>query len=139
MSAQTRLAFMESVGIECAAWPHLYWKISMCETYIRSQDKRLLQRADKPDEDESCRGRRESCLLGVPTQKHGSLQSSCHASLGMARSTSWSCSCTTYGCTAAWTSVYAVSRNIHACEIPIFCRLLNLYSSASRDIMVIQG
>ncbi|CAE7700334.1 unnamed protein product [Symbiodinium sp. CCMP2592] len=44
---------MESVGIECAAWPHLYWKISMCETYSGSQDKRQLYRADKPDEDES--------------------------------------------------------------------------------------
>ena len=46
------LAFMESVGIECAAWPHLYWATTMCETYARSQDRRRLRSAGKPDEAE---------------------------------------------------------------------------------------
>ena len=53
VSAKMLLLFMETVGIECAVWPHLYWKTSICKIYIRSQDMRRLQRADKPDEDES--------------------------------------------------------------------------------------
>ena len=36
--------FLETVGLECAVWPHLYWRTDMCETYVRSQDKRRLQR-----------------------------------------------------------------------------------------------
>ena len=39
--------FLETVGLECALWPHLYWTTSMCETYVRSQDKRRLQRLGK--------------------------------------------------------------------------------------------
>lgn len=30
--------FLETVGLECAIWPHLYWRRDMCETYVRSQD-----------------------------------------------------------------------------------------------------
>ena len=29
--------FLETVGLECAIWPHLYWRRDMCETYVRSQ------------------------------------------------------------------------------------------------------
>ena len=36
--------FIETVGIECALWPHLYWCVEMTETYVRSQDARRLQR-----------------------------------------------------------------------------------------------
>ena len=36
--------FMETVGLECALWPHLYWCTEMCETYVRSQDSRRLAR-----------------------------------------------------------------------------------------------
>ena len=36
--------FLETVGLECAVWPHLYWRTDMCETYVRSQDKRRLQK-----------------------------------------------------------------------------------------------
>ena len=32
--------FLETVGLECALWPHLYWRTDMCESYIRSQDSR---------------------------------------------------------------------------------------------------
>ncbi|CAE7455077.1 unnamed protein product, partial [Symbiodinium pilosum] len=40
--------FMETVGLECAVWPHLYWCTEMCETYVRSQDLRRLARAEAP-------------------------------------------------------------------------------------------
>eukprot|EP00971_Amphidinium_carterae_P206542 4098266-Amphidinium_carterae.1 len=36
---------MEHVGLENAVWPHLYWNVQMCESFIRSQDKRRLDRA----------------------------------------------------------------------------------------------
>eukprot|EP00973_Karenia_brevis_P063583 8836086-Karenia_brevis.AAC.1 len=36
--------FIETVGIECCNWPHLYWRTDMCETYVRSMDSRRLQR-----------------------------------------------------------------------------------------------
>ncbi|CAE7607678.1 Pif1 [Symbiodinium sp. CCMP2592] len=39
------LRFMETVGLECAVWPHLYWCRSMCETFVRSSDRRRLDRA----------------------------------------------------------------------------------------------
>ena len=37
--------FMERVGIECAAWPHLYWTTGMCETFVRSEDIRCKTRS----------------------------------------------------------------------------------------------
>ena len=37
--------FMERVGIECAAWPHLYWTTAMCETFVRSEDIRRKTRS----------------------------------------------------------------------------------------------
>ena len=36
--------FMEWVGLENAVWPHLYWTVQMCESYVRSQDTRRLHR-----------------------------------------------------------------------------------------------
>ena len=41
------IRFMETVGLECAVWPHLYWDTEMTETKIRSQDFRRLLRAKK--------------------------------------------------------------------------------------------
>lgn len=43
------LRFMETVGLECAIWPHLYWSTAMTETWVRSQDARRLarRRADR--------------------------------------------------------------------------------------------
>ena len=38
------LRFMETVGLECAVWPHLYWKTEMTETWTRSQDVRRKAR-----------------------------------------------------------------------------------------------
>ena len=38
------LRFMETVGLECAIWPHLYWSTAMTETWVRSQDARRLAR-----------------------------------------------------------------------------------------------
>eukprot|EP00439_Symbiodinium_sp_Y106_P010568 s10606_g1.t1 len=48
------LRFMETVGIECAAWPHLYWKTTMTETFVRSQDSRRMKRTaiDQSDSEE---------------------------------------------------------------------------------------
>ena len=36
---------LEEEGIECAVWPHLYPRTKMCETYVRKQDVRRLERA----------------------------------------------------------------------------------------------
>ena len=36
---------LEEEGIECAVWPHLYPRTNMCETYVRKQDARRLERA----------------------------------------------------------------------------------------------
>ena len=41
------LRFMETVGLECAIWPHLYWDRTMTETYVRSQDARRQARNRK--------------------------------------------------------------------------------------------
>ena len=38
------LRFMETAGLECAVWPHLYWKTEMTETWVRSQDVRRQAR-----------------------------------------------------------------------------------------------
>ena len=38
------LRFMETVGLECAVWPHLYWDTQMTETFVRSQDARRQAR-----------------------------------------------------------------------------------------------
>ena len=35
------LHFIEEVGLETALWPHLYWKVQMCESYERITDNRL--------------------------------------------------------------------------------------------------
>ena len=48
--------FIETAGLECALWPHLYWNKKMTETYVRSQDARRLNRRrqtmDADEEDE---------------------------------------------------------------------------------------
>jgi hypothetical protein len=36
--------FLETVGLECAVWPHLYPTVGMTETFVRSQDARRLAR-----------------------------------------------------------------------------------------------
>ena len=36
---------LEEGGIECAVWPHLYPRTKMCETYVRRQDARRLERS----------------------------------------------------------------------------------------------
>ncbi|CAK0887260.1 unnamed protein product, partial [Prorocentrum cordatum] len=36
--------FIEQVGLECAIWPHLYWKKKMCESYERYTDERREER-----------------------------------------------------------------------------------------------
>ena len=50
------LRFMETIGLECAIWPHLYWDTAMTETWVRSRDARRLarRRADQqaPQEDD---------------------------------------------------------------------------------------
>ena len=34
------IQFIETVCLECAVWPHLYWKADMCETFERITDSR---------------------------------------------------------------------------------------------------
>ena len=36
------LRFLEEQGLECAAWPHLYWHRNLCETTVRATDERRL-------------------------------------------------------------------------------------------------
>ena len=38
------LYIIEEVGLECALWPHLYWRTEMCETWERATDERRLTR-----------------------------------------------------------------------------------------------
>ena len=47
------LRFMETVGLECAIWPHLYWKTDMTETWARSQDIRRQARAQKKHQEQA--------------------------------------------------------------------------------------
>ena len=49
------LRLMETVGLECAIWPHLYWDRQMTETWVHSQDARRQARcrdAQRPQEEE---------------------------------------------------------------------------------------
>ena len=39
--------FIEEPGLECAVWPHLYWKRSMCESVERFTDERRLARTGR--------------------------------------------------------------------------------------------
>ena len=41
--AKRPLHFIEEAGLETALWPHLYWKITMCESFERLNDRRLQQ------------------------------------------------------------------------------------------------
>lgn len=43
-AAKRSLHFIEELGLECAVWPNLYWKTSMCETHERYTNKRRLER-----------------------------------------------------------------------------------------------
>eukprot|EP00973_Karenia_brevis_P079611 11045214-Karenia_brevis.AAC.2 len=45
------MRFIETVGLECCIWPHLYWRTDMCETYVRSMDSRRLARSKKRKRD----------------------------------------------------------------------------------------
>ena len=48
--ARLPVSFLETVGLECALWPDLYWCTSMTETYARSQDARRLRRTENSEE-----------------------------------------------------------------------------------------
>ena len=48
-----QLGFIETVGIECAIWPHLYWATEMCETAVRAKDVRRAKRPKDRDETSS--------------------------------------------------------------------------------------
>ena len=42
--------FIEEVGLECAVWPHLYWRTDMCESHARSMhDGRLAQPGNREE------------------------------------------------------------------------------------------
>ena len=40
-------SFVEEVGLECALWPHLYWRTDMCESHERSTDCRRVERKSR--------------------------------------------------------------------------------------------
>ena len=58
--------FLETVGLECALWPHLYWRTDMTETYVRHSDARRARRLpahpawDELEEEDPAAGRRHS-------------------------------------------------------------------------------
>ena len=41
--------FIETVGLECSLWPHLYWRTDMTETHTRSMDVRRRKRRPRKD------------------------------------------------------------------------------------------
>jgi hypothetical protein len=41
------LNFIERLGLECAAWPHLFWETSMCFSWERATDARRIARRQK--------------------------------------------------------------------------------------------
>jgi hypothetical protein len=43
-ACKMRIQTLETVGIECAVWPHLYPYTAWCETFIRKQDARRVKR-----------------------------------------------------------------------------------------------
>ena len=43
--------FIESFGLECCLWPHLYWCTSMCETSVRHNDARRVHRQRRHGDD----------------------------------------------------------------------------------------
>ena len=47
------LNYVETVGLENAIWPHLYWTTEMCETYVRSIDERRQERKASDSEEDS--------------------------------------------------------------------------------------
>ena len=47
------LRFIESVGVECAVWPHLYWSVAMCETKVRDADSRAAKEQGLVDDSNS--------------------------------------------------------------------------------------
>ena len=57
-AAKRPLHFIEELGLECAVWPALYWKTSMCETHERYTDARRLER--ETDLEEGADGQRHS-------------------------------------------------------------------------------
>ena len=76
--------FIETTGLECALWPHLYWTTSMAETYVRSRDARRLQRRrreasddeDEQDDDaeiEQAAGRRQSAKASFLAKAHSAV------------------------------------------------------------------
>ena len=74
--------FMETVGLECAIWPYLYWETTMCESWVRSQDKRRLNRkkqafADDPSSDESDPDSEDE---EAPVKNSSSANEGCHQS-----------------------------------------------------------
>ena len=79
VSPRMPLQFMETIGIECAAWPHLYWETRMCETYVRSRDKRRLDRAQEDDNDNDAEDMDDT--PGLTTERRQSSKASYFAKL----------------------------------------------------------
>ena len=47
--------FLETPGIECALWPHLFWKLEMCLTAVRAKSPTRMARAKRSTLEEALR------------------------------------------------------------------------------------
>ncbi|CAE7601714.1 unnamed protein product [Symbiodinium sp. CCMP2592] len=60
--------FIETAGLECALWPHLYWTVAMTETYVRSQDARRLKRRRQHDDNDEEMDEMDTAFSGSTRQ-----------------------------------------------------------------------
>ena len=109
--ARLPVSFLQTVGLECALWPDLYWCTSMTETYARSQDARRLRRTENSEES------RQSDDEGGQDAETVQTQQLCVA-----------------GLSAAWSAVYIVTvspchvvlPDVSSCGDCLCCKKLHL-------------
>ena len=78
--------FIETLGLKCALWPHLYWSVVMTDTYVRSQNARRLQRCrqstgEDHSEDEDGQELHATETAGTRQSAKASYLAKAHASL----------------------------------------------------------
>ena len=66
--------FMESVGLECACWPDLYWRTDMCESYVRSMDVRRQLRQASAHGGPEDRDRSAAAIFSRAEEKRAALR-----------------------------------------------------------------
>ena len=75
------VSFLETVGLECALWPQLYWRTEMTESYVRASDaRRSRKRPAHPaweqieeDAEDPETGRRQSAKASFLTKVRSSV------------------------------------------------------------------